>query len=128
MQRRVVRLSAELIDPENREHLEAAGCDAVIDTRGLASTLLVRSVQDLGVGDLLQDLLTNKYGSEIYRVPVDEEFIGKTFLDFNIAMLGLRRTVLSLVRDGDRFLINPRADEPMLEGDEAFVISEEPPT
>ncbi|MBK6810318.1 MAG: ion transporter [Sandaracinaceae bacterium] len=123
-----VRLSAELIDPENREHLEAAGCDAVIDTRGLASTLLVRSVQDLGVGDLLQDLLTNKYGSEIYRVPVDEEFIGKTFLDFNIAMLGLRRTVLSLVRDGDRFLINPRADEPMLEGDEAFVISEEPPT
>ena len=67
-----------------------------------AATLLVRSVQDLGVGDLLQDLLTNKYGSEIYRTTVDEEFIGKTFLDFNVAMLGLRRTVLSLVREGDR--------------------------
>lgn len=122
-----VRLSAELIDPENREHLEAAGCDAVIDTRGLASTLLVRSVQDLGVGDLLQDLLTNKYGSEIYRVAVDEEFLGKTFLDFNIAMLDLRRTVLALVRESDRFVINPRADEVLVAGDEAFVISEEPP-
>ena len=107
--------------------LEAAGCDAVIDTRGLASTLLVRSVQDLGVGDLLQDLLTNKYGSEIYRVAVDEEFLGKTFLDFNIAMLDLRRTVLALVRESDRFVINPRADEVLVAGDEAFVISEEPP-
>ncbi len=122
-----VRLSAELIDPENREHLEAAGCDGVIDTRGLASTLLVRSVQDLGVGDLLQDLLTNKYGSEIYRVEVPQEFHGKTYLDFNVAMLDLRRTVLALVRDKDRFVINPRADEVLVEGDEAFVISEEPP-
>lgn len=122
-----VRLSAELIDPENREHLEAAGCDAVVDTRGLASTLLVRSVQDLGVGDLLQDLLTNKYGSEIYRVDVGEEFVGKTFRDYSVAMLDLRRTVMALVRNRDAFVINPRADERILEGDEAFLICEEPP-
>ena len=122
-----VRVSAELIDPENREHLEAAGCDAVIDTRGVASTLLVRSVQDLGVGDLLQDLLTNKYGSEIYRVPVASEYVGKTFRDYNMGMLELRRTVMAIVRGGHDFVINPRADERLLADDEAFLICEEPP-
>jgi voltage-gated potassium channel len=115
------------VDPENREHLEAAGCNAVIDTRGVASTLLVRSVQDLGVSDLLQDLLTNKYGSEIYRVDVDEDFVGKSYREYNLAMLDLRRSVMALVRGGDRFLVNPRADERLLAGDEAFVICEEPP-
>lgn len=120
------RISAELVSPMNREHLEAAGCDAVVDTREVAATLLVRSVQDMGVGDLVRDLLTNRYGSEIYRAEVDPAFVGKTWTDYTLALLRDRVTLMGLARDKG-FMLNPDPDLVLAQGDEIFVISEEPP-
>ena len=64
-----IRISAELVHPDHKEFLLRAGCDSVIDSHALASTLLVRSAQDLGVAEVVEELLTNKHGSEILSHP-----------------------------------------------------------
>ena len=44
-----------------------------------------------------------------------------------VAMLDLRRTVVAVARGEQEFLVNPPPDFQMKEGDEVFVIAEEPP-
>jgi voltage-gated potassium channel len=53
-----VRIGVELVDSENAEHLTHAGCDAVIDKESTIANLLVRSVQDIGVSDVITELLS----------------------------------------------------------------------
>ncbi len=120
-----IRISAELVHPDHKEFLLRAGCDSVIDSHALASTLLVRSAQDLGVAEVVEELLTNKHGSEIYRIPVDG-FVGQSYRDYCVALLDHDCTVLGLVR-GRAHLVNPDRQMRLEEGDEAFVVAKEPP-
>ncbi len=120
------RVGAELVDPQNREHLEAAGCDSMVNVSIVAARLLLRSVQDLGVCELVEDLLTNKGGSELYRVGVDPAREGPTYRDYVVRSMDARRTVVALLRDG-AILVHPEPSLALAAGDEAFVISEDPP-
>lgn len=122
-----IRISAELVAVENREHLDAAGCDGVIDAVSVASGLLVRGVQDVGVPELIAHLLTNDTGSEVYRVRVDPAFIGKTYRDYVVDNLGRRQTVVAL-RRGAKMILQADPEHVLEEGDHAFIISVDPPT
>jgi len=119
-------IAAELVSGGNREHLEAAGCDSVIDGATFASMLLVRSVQDIGVGDLMAELLSNRHGdTEIYRMPVDPKRHA-TYAELVTSSMARRITVVGLVRK-ERRLLHPDPELPIEEGDEAFVLAKEPP-
>jgi len=121
-----LQVSAELVDPHNRDLLSDAGCDAVVDLNGIASALITRSVQDAGVSDVISELLSNKRGSEIYRISVRDELVGKSWRDFVHAMLERECTALGLVR-GEQIRMNPGLGFVLEKGDEVFVVSEEPP-
>lgn len=120
------RLSAELVDPANREELVTAGCDSVVDLDGVASALMTRSVLDAGLGDVVAELLSSKRGSEIYRIPVGEDLVGKTWRETAHALLERDCTALGVVRGGD-IRLNPALDYRMRVDDEVFVVSAEPP-
>jgi voltage-gated potassium channel len=122
-----IRVSAELVSPENREHLWNAGCESVIDVKSVSSALLVRSVQDVGVSELVEELLSNKHGSEIYRVPIVPATEGTVFQEYVLTMLKKQRTVVALIRGGST-IMHPSLSTSLQEGDEAFVICEDPPT
>ena len=122
-----MKISAELVDPDHREFLRRAGCDAVVDTQAVASTLLVRSVQDVGVSDVVEELLSNKKGSQIYRLSLLEEHVGTTFKDLTVLLLERGCTLIGLAR-GREHLINPDFDLRVESGDEAFVVAKTPPT
>lgn len=122
-----VKISAELVDPDHREFLRRAGCDAVVDTQAVASTLLVRSVQDVGVSDVVEELLSNKTGSQIYRLALHDTHVGMTFKDLTIALLERGCTLIGLAR-GRAHLINPDFDLRVEAGDEAFVVAKTPPS
>ena len=119
-------VSAELVDPENREHFAMVGGNAVIDVNGIASSLLVRAVMDWGIADVVCDLLTGRDGSELYRVSVREDRIGGTYRDLVNAMLDERVTVMGLLRNGDTQL-HPAPSETVLAGDEVLVVAEQVP-
>lgn len=121
-----VRISAELVSVDNREHLDSAGSDAVIDAMTVASGLLVRGVQDIGVPQLIAHLLSNDQGSEVYRVEVDPHFVGKTYREYVIDNLDRRQTVVALRRE-HHMLVQVAPDFVLEAGDNAFIISVDPP-
>jgi len=121
-----VRIPVELVDSENHDHLKYAGCDAIIDRSITIANLLVRSVQDIGVSEVVAELLSSQRGSELYRVAVDEEMVGKSFRDYAVAMLDESVSVIGLVR-GQKSLINPDPGLLIEAQDDAFVVSREPP-
>jgi voltage-gated potassium channel len=121
-----VRVAVELIAAENRDHLEYAGCDALIDTRQTIANLLVRAVQDEAVGDVFDDLVESELGSEIYRIPVWKEYVGRAFVEYAQRMVEFRCAVIGIVRD-DEHLINPDPDIILEATDEAFVVATTPP-
>ena len=122
-----VPIAVELIDNENGEHLQYAGCNALIDTSGTVANLLVRSVQDMGVSDVVTELLSSETGSELYRVSIPDEFLGRTYREYLLAMLEAEAaSVIGLARE-DGNLLNPPPDTVLLESDDAFVVSREPP-
>ncbi|MCA9617900.1 MAG: NAD-binding protein, partial [Myxococcales bacterium] len=121
-----LRIGVEMIDPDNREHLIYAGCDAIIDDGTTIAHLLVRSVQDVGVSDVVTEIITSEHGSEIYRVDVDYAFIGKPWRDYAKAMVDEEMAALGLAR-GDDNIINPSPDLVLEAGDAAFVVAKEPP-
>ena len=119
-------VSAELVDSSNREHLETAGCDSIIDTRAFSSSLLVRGVQDVGVVSVIADLLTTNEGSEIYRCPLAADFVGRTFGELAHSLIERRQILLGIAR-GHQTIVNAPGDLKLVADDELFVISPEPP-
>jgi voltage-gated potassium channel len=122
-----VRIGAELVSSENHDYLTEVGCDAVIDVSAFGAMLLVRCLQDLGTLHVMEDLLTNKGGSELYHIPVTSEFFGKSFREYAHQMLDRDCSVIGLDRDGSREL-NPDGTLVLRDGDHAMVVAREPPS
>ncbi|MBW2525875.1 MAG: ion transporter [Deltaproteobacteria bacterium] len=121
-----MRIAVELVDGGNQEHVIYAGCNSVIDKGTTIANLLVRSVQDIGVSDVVCELLSSEVGSEMYRVRIDEEFVGKTFKEYAVQMLDEAASVIGIAR-GSENLTNPEPELVLEAQDEAFVVSREPP-
>ncbi|MCS6901198.1 MAG: ion channel [Myxococcales bacterium] len=120
------RIAAELVSSENHDYLTEVGCDAVVDVSAFGSMLLVRCLQDLGTLEVVKDLLTNKGGSELYRIPVPNRFLGKSFREYAHHMLDENCSVIGLDREHFREL-NPDGSMILVEGDHALVVAREPP-
>jgi voltage-gated potassium channel len=123
---KTVRIAAELVDYDNREHLIHAGCDALIDETTTIANLLVRSVQDIGVSDVVCELLSSKVGSELYRAPVPSDWRGKSYRDFAREMIDRGMSVIGVARAGKN-LLNPEPQFTLDEGDDVFLVANEPP-
>jgi voltage-gated potassium channel len=121
-----VKIGAELVDSDNREHLTEVGCDAVIDFSQLGAMLLVRGIQDVGVTEVIEDLLSNAAGSELYRVKIDEDFVGKTYQELALALFEKDVAVIGLER-GDTRILNPDRTTALEASDHLFVVAREPP-
>jgi voltage-gated potassium channel len=121
------RVSAELVHPDHREYLRRAGCDSVVDNQAIASTLLVRTTQDVGVAEVLEELVRNGSGAELYRVRVPSDYVGLSVRDFCVAMLDRGCMVIGIERGGQR-LLNPDRDLRVQPDDDAFVVAHEPPS
>jgi voltage-gated potassium channel len=117
-----IRISAELISPENREHLEMAGCDVIIDPLSLAGSLLTRSVLDEGISDIVRELLSARVGAEVYRVPVPGRFLGKSYRELVHSMVDRSAQVLAIAR-GKEMLLAPGPGLVLQSGDYLFLVA-----
>jgi voltage-gated potassium channel len=118
---------AELIDANNEEHLNHAGCDIIINASILSSRLLAMSLQNPSVNAIIKELVS-QYGNDIFRVPVPPEYAGRGFLaTFSELKESHGIIVIGLERDG-KTMVNPRSAEILKTGDSLLVISEESPS
>lgn len=76
-----VRMTAEVLEPENVQHLQRAGVEEVFDHNLVGGNLLAQSAMRHGVIDYVNALSMSDSRSRVYRLPVEPEFIGRSCLE-----------------------------------------------
>jgi voltage-gated potassium channel len=119
-----VRTVVEVNNPAHVPHFRRANVDELLVTSQIASRLLARSAMYPGLSELVTDIVSGGAGSELYRVALPEESVGKP-IDELSSMLRERHgaTLLAVSRDGVTFT-NPGADFHLARGDNLVVIAE----
>lgn len=114
-------LAAELVDHDNREHLDAADCDAIIDGGMLTAEILVRAVRDATVVRLLEHLVRDDDDQNGLRREPAGELVGKTWDAAARALLDRGLTGLAIVR-GQELVLGPERGFVLEAGDEVYVL------
>lgn len=124
-----VYICAELIGSENVDHGRMAGADEIIVSGELSTNLLVRGALDHGITRMITELVSNRYGDELYKIKVPAYLAGSAFLkvmsklkeEHDALCLGLERG-----EDG-KLIPNPEKDYRVGAADYLVVISDKRP-
>jgi len=120
----------ELMQAKNVDHGQRAGADEIIVVGELATNLLVQATLNHGLTRMITELVSTRYGSELYKLRVTPSLVGRSFFDVlcdlkkdqNVLLVGVERA-----EDG-QLLPNPAVDYTLADGDELVVIAEHRPT
>lgn len=119
----------ELMQSKNIDHCNRVNADEVIVVGELSTNLLVQAALDHGITHLITELVSTRYGSDLYKVRVPESMIGRTFYDImcelkqtkNVLCLGVEN------HSGRGLVANPESDYTFEEGDHLVIIASERP-
>jgi voltage-gated potassium channel len=117
----------QLMDENNVEHCNRAGADEVIVTGGLTSKLLVQAALDHGVTRVVSELMSKKYGNEIYKIKCPHKYIGQNFKSALIAFKDEHNGIIIGIEKTDQFLTNPKIDVVLDKDDYLIVVAEDRP-
>jgi voltage-gated potassium channel len=118
----------ELMGAQNKEHLQRANADEIICVSELSYSLLVQAAVNHGLSRFFTNCVTFDVGSEVYKVPVADGMIGRSFremlvelgqADDGVILLGVERQ-----QNGEPVVhANPQGVFPLEAGDELFVLA-----
>jgi len=119
----------ELIESKNVEHCKRAKADEIIVVGELSTNLLVQAALDHGITHMITELVSNRYGNELYKIEPPSSLVGRTFFDV-MCELKKRYGILCLAvesKEDHTFIANPDADYRLGAQDELVVIATERP-
>lgn len=76
-----VYVCVELMEPKNVEHCRMAKADEIIVVGELSTNLLVQAALDHGITHMITELVSNRYGSQLYKIDLPSPLVGLTFFD-----------------------------------------------
>jgi voltage-gated potassium channel len=146
---RQVHTSVQILNSDNRIHLERAHADEIISLDQLGGSLSVASSLNPGVSNIVTELLTFNSGSEFYRYDrkLSDKIIGKEFTEV-VSILAKRKMILLGVEiddspeirkkltmdmlhpgneEGRLIIVNPQGPYKIQQGDALFIIAESEP-
>jgi voltage-gated potassium channel len=74
-----LKVFAHVANRENYQHVKRANADDVIVSDQHVGFFLANQILSPGAPQVAMEILDYEHGNDIYRVPIPEEFIGKTF-------------------------------------------------
>jgi voltage-gated potassium channel len=83
------KITAEVLEPENTEHLKRAGVGEILDYNLTAGNLLGQSAIRYGLLELINTLSTKESSSRVYQIPVEKDMVG---IDNGEVVADLKRT------------------------------------
>lgn len=119
----------ELTDPQNMEHCRMAKADEIITVGELSTNLIVQAALDHGITRLISELVSKRYGNDLYKIKMPPYLIEKSFLDA-VVMLKKDHEILCIGvedKEGKSFIANPDNELKLKESDRLIVISEDRP-
>lgn len=122
-----VYICAELADSSTVDHVKRAGANEVIVAGELRSKLLVQAALDHGITEMVSELISNRYGHELYKFKTPQSLVGKKFFEAlcdlkkekDVICLGLQRA------EDDTVVTNPHSDLKLEEGDHLLVVADD---
>jgi len=117
----------QILDENNVDHCLRAGADEVIVTGGLTAKLLGQATLDHGVTRIVSELLSNKYGNQLYKLKCPAEYVGTTFRSLLDAFKNDYDGIVVGIEKVDQFLTNPSGDLVLDKDDHLILIAEERP-
>ncbi len=120
----------ELMDPKNMEHLKLARADEIIVVGEISTNLLVQAALDHGVTRFVSELVSNRYGNELYKITMPPYLVGNSFFAAMCRLKEQENILCVGVEDksGRATTSNPDNDYVLKKDDSLIVIAEQRPT
>ncbi len=120
----------ELMRSENIEHCKRAMADEIIVGEEYRSKLITQAAINHGITRVISEILSKKYGNDLYKIAVPEFLEGKSFLD---ALTLIKKEYNSLIvaiqsSSDDGFMTNPPGDYGIKKDDQIILLSEGRPS
>ena len=119
----------ELMDPKNVEHCQMAKADEIIVVGEFCTNLLVQAALDHGITRMVSELVSNRYGVELYKINLPQRFANQNFFE-TMCELKKEHGILCLgVEDsaGKNLVTNPENDYRLNKNDQLIVIASKRP-
>ena len=120
-----VYVCVELIESKNIEHCQMAKADEIIVVGELSTNLLVQAALDHGITHVITELVSNRYGNELYKIGPLSSLVGLTFFEV-MCELKKNHGILCLAvenRENHKLIANPDAGYRLGPEDELVVIA-----
>jgi len=124
-----VYICVEISDSRNMQHGKLAGADEIIVIGELSGNLLVQAALDHGITKIITELVSNKFGNELYKVKTPENFVGKQFIEVLKLIKERHNAIIVAIESGkeNKLEANPPINYTIKSGDDLIVIAHERP-
>jgi voltage-gated potassium channel len=124
-----VYICVEISDSRNMQHGKLAGADEIIVIGELSGNLLVQAALDHGITKIITELVSNRYGNELYKVKPSGNLVGMKFIDVLKLIKEKHNAIIVAVESGkdNKLVANPPIDYTIQPGDDLILIAHERP-
>ena len=113
-----VYICVELLDQENIEHCKIAGADEIIVIGELSTSLLVNASLDHGISKVISELVSRRFGNELYKIKVPNNIVGKTFFEV-VCEFKKKHNIICLGID------DPNSNNPVTNPDNSYIVEKD---
>ncbi len=124
-----IYICVEISDARNVQHSKLAGADEIIVIGELSGNLLVQAALDHGITKIVTELVSNRYGNELYKVKPPENFVGTQFIEVLRLIKEKHNAILVAIESGkdNKLVANPPMNYTIQSGDYLILIAQERP-
>lgn len=117
---------AELLHREYESHLRMGGVNDIVVTEDFGGNILAHATINRGLTQFFDELLTHRYGNEVYKLPMPAQLAGLSFRQAAARLLADSEMLLVGLERERKIRVNPQ-DLTLQEGDRVLIIAEERP-
>ncbi|AGB41440.1 K+ transport system, NAD-binding component [Halobacteroides halobius DSM 5150] len=114
---------AEISDSRNKIHLRNANVDEIIVDNAISSQLLVRSALYSGTSKVIEELLSNESGNQLYMLTTKKDDVGQEFLDLFIKYKKKDGLILIGIKRENEIIANPDNEQKVRANDKLVYIA-----
>lgn len=119
----------ELMEEKNVQHCQRAHADEIIVVGELSTNLLVQAALDHGLTRMISELVSKRFGEDLYKVKLPPRLVGRTFLEVMCELKESHEILCIGIEDktGKKFIANPKKNYSFDEDDRLIVVAAERP-
>jgi len=118
----------EIEESANAAYCQRAHANEIIVTGEFSSKLMARAALNHGISKFIDELLSSRYGADLFKVEVPSALVGQRFIDVFLQVKEQNDgTIVAIGSESGQFITNPAKDYQLQASDSLIIISSTPP-